>query len=59
MVARRVTQLVEDKNDQHGRNALLTAYIQYSATLPHPDTSTPCSKYFATVLQALDSVKHC
>ena len=25
------------KNDRHGRNELLTEYIQYQAHLPHPD----------------------
>ncbi|XP_042203401.1 dedicator of cytokinesis protein 7-like isoform X8 [Homarus americanus] len=39
----RVSALLEEKNDQHGRNSTLLAYVAYQATLPHPDDgpSTP------------------
>jgi len=32
-IVRRVKHTVETKNDQHGRNALLTCYIEYCCTL--------------------------
>lgn len=34
-------KLLEDQNDQHGRNALLATYVQYQCTLPHPDPYLP------------------
>ena len=37
-VVRRITHTVESKNDQHGRNSLLTAYIHYCCTLPPQDS---------------------
>lgn len=33
--------LLEDKNDQHGRNSTLLSYVSYQSTLPHPDDSPP------------------
>ncbi|CAN8004691.1 unnamed protein product, partial [Ixodes hexagonus] len=36
-----VAKLLEDQNDQHGRNALLATYVQYQCTLPHPDPYLP------------------
>ncbi|XP_069991563.1 dedicator of cytokinesis protein 7 isoform X5 [Penaeus vannamei] len=35
----RISGLLEDKNDQHGRNSTLLTYVAYQATLPHPDDS--------------------
>uniref|UniRef100_A0A6B0VH54 Putative ph domain-containing protein n=1 Tax=Ixodes ricinus TaxID=34613 RepID=A0A6B0VH54_IXORI len=40
-VADTVAKLLEDQNDQHGRNALLATYVQYQCTLPHPDPYLP------------------
>ncbi len=28
---------LQDRNDRHGRNDLLTTYIHWQAHLPHPD----------------------
>ena len=36
-IVRMITSELEERNDQHGRNSLLTAYIQYQCTLPHYD----------------------
>ena len=33
--------LLEEKNDQHGRNGTLLAYVAYQSTLPHPDDVPP------------------
>ncbi len=41
-IVKRVSALVEEGNDQHGRNELLTSYIQYQSTLPHPDPGPLC-----------------
>ncbi|KAK8766565.1 hypothetical protein V5799_006661 [Amblyomma americanum] len=40
-VADSVVKLLEDRNDIHGRNALLATYIQYQCTLPHPEPYLP------------------
>ena len=40
-VVKRVGLIVETKNDMHGRNGLLTSYIEYSCTLPHPEPTQP------------------
>ncbi|XP_071517868.1 dedicator of cytokinesis protein 7 isoform X2 [Panulirus ornatus] len=37
----RVSALLEDKNDQHGRNSTLLSYVAYQSTLPHPDDGPP------------------
>nr|XP_045601177.1 dedicator of cytokinesis protein 7-like isoform X6 [Procambarus clarkii] len=37
----RVSALLEEKNDQHGRNSTLLSYVAYQATLPHPDDGPP------------------
>ncbi|KAK3891189.1 hypothetical protein Pcinc_004905 [Petrolisthes cinctipes] len=37
----RVSALLEDKNDQHGRNSTLLSYVAYQSTLPHPDDCPP------------------
>ncbi|XP_076063961.1 dedicator of cytokinesis isoform X2 [Oratosquilla oratoria] len=39
----RVSALLEDKNDQHGRNATLLSYVAYQVTLPHPEDLIPSS----------------
>lgn len=36
-----IQALLEDKNDQHGRNSTLLSYVSYQSTLPHPDDSPP------------------
>ena len=41
-IVRRVSSLVDEQNDQHGRNELLTTYIEYLVTLPHPDPGPLC-----------------
>lgn len=33
--------LLENKNDQHGRNSTLLTYVAYLATLPHPSDPAP------------------
>ena len=38
-IVRKVEGIVVHKNDRHGRNALLTTYIQYTCTLPYMDTT--------------------
>ncbi|KAG0718406.1 Dedicator of cytokinesis protein 7 [Chionoecetes opilio] len=38
-IVNRVSGLLEDKNDQHGRNGILLSYVAYQSTLPHPDDS--------------------
>ncbi len=43
-VVKRVCSLVEEQNDQHSRNNLLSTYIQYTCTLPHPDPGPLCKK---------------
>ncbi len=48
-IVRRVSGLVEEDNDAHARNALLTAYIQYQGTLPHPDPGPLCEYLRVTV----------
>ncbi|XP_063863721.1 dedicator of cytokinesis protein 7-like isoform X4 [Scylla paramamosain] len=40
-IVNRVSGLLEDKNDQHGRNSILLSYVAYQSTLPHPDDSPP------------------
>ncbi|KAL3252390.1 hypothetical protein MRX96_017703 [Rhipicephalus microplus] len=40
-VADSVVKLLDDRNDIHGRNALLATYIQYQCTLPHPELYLP------------------
>ncbi|XP_075527914.1 dedicator of cytokinesis isoform X1 [Dermacentor variabilis] len=40
-VADSVVKLLDDRNDIHGRNALLATYIQYQCTLPHPEPYLP------------------
>ena len=35
LIVKRVMNLVEDQNDRHGRNALLTAYIDYMCRVPY------------------------
>ena len=45
-IVRRVSSLVDEQNDQHNRNELLTSYIEYQCTLPHPDPGPLC-KYTA------------
>ena len=35
-IVQRVQDMLEEKNDCNGRNQVLSAYIQYSCTLPHP-----------------------
>ena len=35
-IVHRVQDMLEDKNDSNGRNAVLATYIQYCCTLPHP-----------------------
>ncbi|KAI0241313.1 Dedicator of cytokinesis protein 7 [Lamellibrachia satsuma] len=37
-IVRRAQGIVIHKNDRHGRNCLLTTYIQYTCTLPYMDT---------------------
>ena len=44
-IVRRVKQTVESKNDQHGRNALLTSYIEYCCTLIGGDEIPYNSEY--------------
>lgn len=41
-VVRRVMDVVGEQNDRHGRNAILTAYIDYLCHVPHLGT-TPAS----------------
>ncbi len=43
-VVKRVCSLVEEQNDQHSRNNLLSTYIQYTCTLPHPDPGPLCKQ---------------
>ncbi|XP_074640781.1 dedicator of cytokinesis protein 7-like [Tubulanus polymorphus] len=43
-IVRRLTILLDEKNDCHNRNNILISYIQYCAILPIPDmSSTPTS----------------
>ncbi|XP_052102074.1 dedicator of cytokinesis protein 7-like [Mytilus californianus] len=35
-VVKKVHEILEDKNDHNGRNALLASYIHYTCSLPHP-----------------------
>ena len=35
-IVQKVQDMLEDKNDCNGRNQVLSAYIQYCCTLPHP-----------------------
>ncbi|KAL3867584.1 hypothetical protein ACJMK2_040468 [Sinanodonta woodiana] len=35
-IVQKVQEMLEEKNDNNGRNALLSAYIHYTCTLPHP-----------------------
>lgn len=44
-VVKRVTQLVAAKNDQHGRNGLLTTYIKYYTLPQHEPMNSPTSNY--------------
>ena len=37
-IVRKVQGIVTHKNDRHGRNSLLTTYIQYTCTLPYMDS---------------------
>lgn len=40
VIVKRLHGLLEDRNDQHGRNMVLASYIHYNCTLPHPDLSS-------------------
>ena len=37
-IVRKVQGIETHKNDRHGRNSLLTTYIQYTCTLPYVDS---------------------
>ncbi|XP_041359192.1 dedicator of cytokinesis protein 7-like isoform X2 [Gigantopelta aegis] len=39
-VVQQVHELLEEKNDQNGRNTLLASYIQYSCSLAHPTVNS-------------------
>lgn len=41
-IVKRVQAIVDIASDRHGRNSLLTSYIQYTCTLPHPEVNQPC-----------------
>ncbi len=41
-IVKRVKQTVEHKNDQHGRNSLLSSYIEFSCSLPHSEEAHHC-----------------
>ncbi|XP_047738300.1 dedicator of cytokinesis protein 7 isoform X2 [Hyalella azteca] len=36
-----IVNVLENKNDQHGRNSVLLTYIAYLATIPHPTDPPP------------------
>ncbi|XP_068201997.1 dedicator of cytokinesis protein 7 isoform X2 [Palaemon carinicauda] len=54
----RVSALLEEKNDQHGRNGTLLTYIAYQSTLPHPDDipTTPVTPSHSHMPQPPSSV---
>ncbi|XP_064626372.1 dedicator of cytokinesis protein 7-like isoform X5 [Lineus longissimus] len=49
-IVRRITNLLDEKNDQHGRNSLLTTYIHYSCALPSPDSEMSPQEIFSHAL---------
>ena len=51
VIVKRLHGLLEDRNDQHGRNMVLAAYINYSCTLPHPDLSSGKMLYCLSCLR--------
>jgi len=40
-IVKRLQNILDLKSDRHGHKCLLTTYIEYSCTLPHPELHQP------------------
>ncbi|GAB6031639.1 hypothetical protein CHUAL_009399 [Chamberlinius hualienensis] len=42
LLVKKLSDLLDHNNDQHGRNGLLATYVQFQCTLPHPSNVSSC-----------------